>query len=373
MKHLILALLLALAAPLSAQVRFQQAFGGAELDYGFAVVQTDDGGYLVAGETESFGAGFRDVWLVRTDSLGDTLWTRTYGTANYDAAFALAPASNGGHWVAGAAARSNGYTDVWLARIDAAGDTCFTRTWGGQYNDYGFSVVATGDGGCAITGETQSFGAGYSDGWLLKVNASGDTSWTRTFGTANYDFLYSVRAVPAGGYILAGSTRLPSGQEDAWLLRTDGDGIESWSRVFATTGFEELRTAVPTSDGGFAAAGTAPGVSRNHFWLVKTDAAGDTLWTRVYERWPTTGEVGYSMAQTMDGGYVMTGSSQAEDVWVVRTDAAGDTLWTRLIGGSQPDAGRSVIQAADGGFALTGYTRSYGGGWLDVWLVKTDA
>lgn len=133
-------------------------------------------------------------------------------------------------------------------------------------------MVAAGDGGCAITGETQSFGAGFSDGWLLKVNA-----------------------------------------------------------------------------------------------------AGDTLWTRTYERWPTTGEVGYSMAQTMDGGYVMTGSSQAEDVWVVRTDAAGDTLWTRLIGGSQPDAGRSVIQAADGGFALTGYTRSYGGGWLDVWLVKTDA
>ena len=360
-------LLLVFATPLTAQVRFQKTYGGVELDYGFDILQTDDGGYIVAGETKNFGAGDLDAWLVRTDSLGDTLWTRTHGTAAPEAACALSAIPSGGWYVAGYGAGAGGYSDVWVLKVDANGDTVWTRMLQGQYNDYAWSVATTGDGGCIVAGQTESYGAGYVDAWLIKFEADGDTAWTETHGAPDkWDIFYSVTQAPDGGYILGGANYPAGGREDAWLLKTDAAGGEVWSHTYsgASGAYEDFREVINVPGGGFAACGSWGGKVS----LARIDASGDTAWTRQYSG---NSQLGYGMARCSDDGFVLVGSA-VQDAWLIRTDTDGDTVWTRRYGGSLPDDGRSVIQAADGGYVLTGFTRSFGAGWFDLWIIKTD-
>ena len=274
MKTTILFLILLLA--LSALAGWTRTYGGSSYDYGESVAQTSDGGYIVAGYTYSFGAGGYDVYLVKTDAVGDTIWTRTYG----------------------------GF-DV----------------------DFGYSVAQTSDGGYIVAGETYSFGAGGSDVYIVKTDAVGDTLWTRTYGGSDYDYGRSVAQTSDGGYIVAGYTA--------------SFGAGSWD-----------------------------------VYLVKTDGLGDTIWTRTYGG--SDGDYSNSVAQTSDGGYIAAGYTSSfgagyNDVYLVKTDAVGDTIWTRTYGGGNTDKGYSVAQTSDGGYIVAGYTRSFGAGEDDVYLVKTDS
>jgi len=360
------AILLVLAAPLAAQVRFQKTYGGADADYASDIVRTDDGGYLMAGRTECFGAGSYDAWLIRTDSLGDTLWTRTHGTSGFEGAFALSAIPGGGWYVAGHGANSNGYANVWVLRVDANGDTVWTRELEGQYNDWGWSVATTADGGCIVAGQTESYGAGYVDAWLIKFESDGDTAWAKTHGASDkWDIFYTVAQAPDGGYILGGANYAAGQREDAWLVKTDASGEEEWSHTYSGTAgaYEDFREVINVAGGGFAACGAWNG----QLHLARLNNGGDTLWTRVYEGLQ---HIGYGMASCSDGGFVMTGS-RIQDVSLVRVDSNGDTLWTRTYGGIDPDAGYAVMQTDDG-YAVVGFTRSFGAGWFDAWFIKTD-
>jgi hypothetical protein len=275
----------------------------------------------------SFGAGLKDVWLIRTGATGDTVWTRTFGGANNDKAYSVVQTADGGYIILGATySFSAGSSDAWLIKTDANGDTTWVRTYGGADYDRGNSVAQTTDGGYIIAGETESFGAGEDDVWLIKTDASGDTVWTHTYGGTARDLGYSVTQTTDDGYIVAG--------------RTSSSGA----------GCDVL--------------------------LIKTDKYGDTMWTRTYGgAWP---DIGYSVAQTADGGYVIagyTGSFGAgeSDVYLIKTDAAGDTMWTRTWGDAYNDYGRSVAQTADGGYIIAGLTETYRASMADVYLIKTDS
>jgi hypothetical protein len=162
-------LVLALAAPVTAQITFQRTYGGVESDCGQSVTQTADGGYVVAGYTNSFGAGWSDVYLIKTNASGDTIWTRTFGGAGQDHGYSVTQTTDGGYIIAGLTTSFGaGGSDVWLIKTDASGDTLWTRTYGGTYDDYGYSVRQTIDGGYIITGFTASFGAGWADVWLRR-------------------------------------------------------------------------------------------------------------------------------------------------------------------------------------------------------------
>ena len=299
-------------------VLWTETFGGSDNEVGYSVQQTTDGGYIIAGSTESFGAGNADVWLVKTDASGDTLWTKTFGGSELDIGYSVQQTLEGGYIIAGVSFSFG--ADVWLIKTDASGDTLWTKTFGGSNYDFGRSVQQTIDGGYIIAGYTRSFGAGDEDVWLIKTDASGDTLWTKTFGGSITDVGYSV----GGGYIAGFSESFGAG---------DGD-----------------------------------------FWLIKTDASGDTLWTNTFGGIGT--DCGYSVQQTTDGGCIITGYTRSfgagnEDVWLVKTDASGDTLWTKTIGGIDTDRGYSVQQTTDGGYIIVGHTSSFGAGASDVWLIKT--
>ncbi len=353
-----------------------RTYGGISLEWSRCVSATSDGGYIIAGMTWSFGAGREDVYLVKTDSDGDTLWTRTYGGSDHDRGNSVQQTSDGGYIIAGMTwSFGAGREDVYLVKTDSSGDTLWTRTYGGWRSEAGNSVQQTSDGGYIIAGYAERLGAS-ADVVLLKTDSSGNTLWTRTYGGSSDEKGYSAQLTSDGGYIIAGYTwSFGAGRSDVYLLKTDSSGDTLWTRTCGGSDSDWSYSVQQTSDGGYIIAGETEsfGAGDDDVYLVKTDSDGDTLWTRTY------GGSGYdrgrSVQQTSDGGYIIAGYTNSfgagnTDVWLLKTDSSGDTLWTRIYGGRPYDYGRSVEQTSDGGYIIAGDTRSFGTGDYDVWLLR---
>jgi hypothetical protein len=354
-----------------------RAYGGTGGDYGYSVQQTTDGGYIVVGRTDSYGAGNGDVYLIKTDSVGDTLGTRIYGGTGVDYGYSVQQTTDGGYIVAGrTSSYGAGGPDVWLIKTDSLGDTLWTKTFGGASLDYGQSVQQTTDGGYIVAGRTSSYGAGSTDVWLIKTDSLGDTLWTKTYGGTDQDYGYSVQQTTDGGYIVVGRTdSYGAGNGDVYLIKTDSVGDTLWTKTYGgDTGYDEGWSVQQTDDGGYIVTGYASfGAGNGDVYLIKTDSVGDTLGTRTYGG--IDAEEGYSVQQTTDGGYILVGFTRSygagsDDIYVIKTDSLGDTLWTRTYGGIFEDYGQSVKQTTDGGYIVAGYTYSYGAGSYDVYLIK---
>jgi len=306
-----------------------RTYGGSAPDYGFSVQQTSDSGYITAGYTLSFGAGGSDVYLVRTDANGNTLWTRTYGGTGTDEGYSAQQTTDGGYIVAGRTTSfGGGGDDVYLVKTDANGDTLWTRAYGGSTGDEARSVQQTTDGGYIITGRTYSYER-FNDIWLLKTDANGDTLWTRTYGRSDNDESFCVQQTTDGGYIITGRTYSSERFDDIWLLKTDANGDTLWTRTYGGSGGDEGWSVQQTTDGGYIVAGATISFGAGDYdaWLLKTDADGDTLWTRTYGG--TDMDWGYSVQQTTDGGYIVAGyiyffSTYESDVWLVRVAGLSD-------------------------------------------------
>jgi uncharacterized delta-60 repeat protein len=199
--------------------------GGADLDLGFSVAPTSDGGYIVTGETQSFGAGVRDLFLAKFNSTGDLTWAKTVGGMNTDRGYSVAPTSDGGYIVTGYTdSFGAGLSDLFVAKFNSTGDLTWAKNVGGTNNDRGYSVTLTSDGGYIVTGETESFGAGNFDLFLCKFNSSGDLTWAKTVGGALWDEGKSVAPTSDGGYIVTGRTRSFGTGCDLFLVKFDSDG-----------------------------------------------------------------------------------------------------------------------------------------------------
>jgi len=351
-----------------------RAYGGSAADYGQSVQQTTDGGYIFVGFTLSFGAGNRDVYVVKTDANGDTLWTRTYGGGSNDYGYSVQQTTEGGYVIAGWTDSFGSVGHVYLLKADANGDTLWTRIYGGSDLERAYSVQQTGDGGYVVAGQSNSFGAGLSDVYLLKTDANGDTVWTRTYGGSDWDYGQSVQQTVDDGYIIAGYTSsFGAGGYDLYLIKTDADGNLLWTRTYGGPGYDFGYSVDQTTDGGYILAGYTYsfGVGGDAY-LVKTDANGDTLWTRVYGG--RYGDQGLWVQQTSDGGYVVAGRTESFgnslQFYLVKANANGDTLWTRTYGGRADEIASSVSQTTDGGYILAGLTTSFGAGGYDFYLVR---
>jgi hypothetical protein len=354
-----------------------RTYGGENYDEGYSVQQTTDGGYIIAGYTESYGVG-SDVYLIKTDSTGDALWTKTYGGADTDYGYSVQQTSDGGYIVAGMTYfYSLGYADVYLIKTNSTGDALWTKTYGGAGSDKGKSVQQTTDGGYIVAGETSSYGAGEYDYdvYLIKTNASGDTLWTRTYGGENYDKGESVQQTTDGGYIVAGMTYFyDAGWYDVYLIKTNSLGDTLWTRTYGGADVDCGYSVQQTTDGGYIVTGETHsyGAGAEDVYLIKTNASGDTLWTRTYGG--AHYDAGNSVQQTTDGGYIVAGYTlsygEGADVYLIKTNGSGDTLWTKTYGGSSTDWGESVQQTSDGGYVVAGRTISYGAGNYDVYLIK---
>ena len=357
---------------------WSRTFGGRNYDGCVSIIQTADGGYTLAGYTRSFGGGDYDMWLVKTDADGDSLWSRTFGERSSDGCCTIIQTADGGYALAGyTESFGAGESDMWLVRTNADGDSLWSRTFGGESIDWCSSMIQTADGGYALAGVTESFDVGYGDMWLVRTDADGDSLWSRTFGGDTTDYCHSAIQTTDGGYALVGWTlSFGAGDYDMWLVKTDAEGDSLWSRTFGGRNHEKCFSIIQTVDGGYALAGwtSSFGAGIVDMWLVKTNADGDSIWSRTFGG--EDFEMCNSIIQTEDGGYALAGYTRSfgagdHDMWLVRTDEDGDSLWSRTFGGEEWDVCNSIIQTEDGGYAIAGYTPSFGAGRWDMWLVKT--
>ncbi|MFX1253589.1 MAG: hypothetical protein ACFFCZ_18405 [Promethearchaeota archaeon] len=351
---------------------WSQTYGGREDDRAWALIQTTDGGYALAGTTTSYGAGGIDWWLVKTDNNGITQWNQTYGGREDDEAFALIQTTDGGYALAGTTTSyGTGGVDSWLVKTDSNGITQWNQTYGGE-NDVIWALIQTTDEGYALAGTAYSDGANQYDFWLVKTDSNGITQWSQTYRKNGSDWTQAFIQTTDEGYALAGDTM--SG--DFWLVKTDSNGITQWNRTYGGEEYDLVWALIQTTDEGYALAGmtTSYGAGRSDFWLVKTDRNGIAQWNRTYGgEWL---DYAQALIQTTDGGYALAGTTSYNewnsDFWLVKTDNNGIAQWNRTYGGEEYEHAFALIQTTDGGYALAGETTSYGVGMSDFWLVKTE-
>jgi hypothetical protein len=363
---------------------FRKAIGGPASEEDSSLIQTSDGGYAIAGKTESSGAGQADVYVVKLDAHGNLQWTKTIGGENEDWGRSLIQTSDGGYAIAGyTKSFGAGEDDVYVVKLDAKGNLQWTKTIGGKKRDRGSSLVQTSDGGYAIAGFTDSFGAGETDVYVVKLDAKGNLQWTKTIGGPKRDYGLSLIQTSDGGYAIAGyTTSFGAGYADVYVIKLDAHGNLQWTKTIGGPAGDVGNSLIQTSDGGYAIAGYTKsfGAGGEDVYVVKLDANGNLQWTKTIggenEDW------GYSLIQTSDGGYAIAGATQSFgagllDVYVVKLDANGNLQWTKTIGGPKREWGSSLTQTSDGGYAIAGryfligdYGEVYAG---YVYVVKLDA
>ncbi len=357
-----------------------RTYGGANIDVAYDVQPAADGGFIVTGYTRSFGAAGHNLWLFKADSSGNPQWNFAFGGSSDDEGQAVCRTTDGGYVAAGFTQSSGaGGKDVWLVKVNALGSQDWIRNFGGSSDDEAYAIQETAEGGLIIAGATSSFGAGSRDMWLIKTNASGNPVWTRTYGGLASDGAWSVSQTSDDGFILAGWTFSygPSGLGNAWLVKTDSLGIMEWNRAFGGLDVDRGYAARQTADGGYIMAGYTDSFGAGLYdqYLVKTDDEGTEQWSRAFGG--TGRDYANAVVETEDGGYLTAGytlsyGAGGDDMYLVRTNGDGDFQWYTTFGGSASDVAYAVANTQDGGYVVAGHTLSSGAGLHDAWVIRLE-
>ncbi len=355
-----------------------RVYGGLQRDIGNCVHQTSDGAYIIAGVYGQFSSDYGSLYLLKTDSNGNKVWSKLYGGPSWDWGEEVEVLADGYVVVGVTRSFGSGDNDVWLLKTDLNGDTLWTRTFGGVYVDFSKAVQVTSDSGFIIVGGTNSFNPWDFDVYVIKTDFQGHPIWSRTYGGDTTDEASDVCETSDHGFLVVGFTRsYGSGEGDIYLLRLASNGDTLWTKTIGGDDSDCGNKILPTSDGGYIICGSTSsfGAGGSDVFVVKIDQNGSVIWTKTYGG--TDDEGGNSIQKTSDGGYVIIGTTRSfgagkTDIYLIKIDSLGNTLWTTTFGQSDYELGYSVEQTSDQGYILVGATESYGSGAYDVWLIKTE-
>jgi Tol biopolymer transport system component len=349
-------------------------------------LQTNDGGYLLIGATNYSHQNTRqeDIYLVKTGAAGEIQWAETYGGNSFDRGNAIVETDDGGFAILGETVSSGaGDWDMILLRVDREGSELWARTFGGSGKERANGIVRTADGGYILTGQTASFGAGGGDLYLVRTDDQGNEVWSRTYGGERAEEGYAIQETADDGFLILaevsqGETVYFEENPDVMLLRTDASGNELWSRVWEEEDVEGGFVLLPTSDGRYLLAGiTGPAGSQTDtdFLFVKIDADGNQIWNRPLGD-ENAVEYATDAIELPDGGYLLIGMFSGGGrgaIPLIKTDVDGELAWRRnLIEGRGNKAGMKILPAPDGGYLIVGITTEFGRGFETV-LIKTDS
>jgi hypothetical protein len=301
---------------------WSRIWGGSGEDVGYFVQETRDGGFIVTGSTKSFTMGEELLWLVKTDGNGSLSWDKTFGgfvSSSGDGGWSVNETDDGGYITAGyTQSMGNGRKDLWLLKTDAMGCKIWDKTFGGREDDVGMSVLQSRDGGYIVAGRTASFGKGGDDIWLLKTDSLGEELWNRTFGGKQDDASFQVVEL-RDGYAVAGRTESGSDKKKIILIKVDPNGQKLWEKTYSGSSASSLQS---TRDGGYIIAGRIDNKKTGRDALIiKTDSTGRIEWSMTLGG--SCDDIGTYVIQSKDGSYTLAGITSSygqgrEDVWLVK-------------------------------------------------------
>ncbi|KYK24876.1 hypothetical protein AYK24_05670 [Thermoplasmatales archaeon SG8-52-4] len=347
-------------------------------DAGKDVQQTTDGGYIIAGTTKSQGDPCGDFWLIKTNESGIEQWNKTYGGMAGDFARSVLQINDGGYVLLGeTASYGAGDYDCWLVKTDNSGNELWNKTYGGSGRESSESVHMTYDGGYLLVGWTRSFGNGNSDFWLVKTDANGIEEWNKTYGGLDSEQAWDGQVTSDGGIVIAGFnyTKLPY-DCNILLIKTDMYGNEEWSKKYGNVNFLTAAYSVQqTKDNGFIISGQGCYNGSYDLLLLKTDMYGEEQWNKTFEGEACFDSAGYSVQQTPDGGFIATGTTEIIgdfycSALLVKTDINGNLQWYKTFNRTLHCRGWKVRQTNDKGYIIVGEIDFYGDVGGDVWLIK---
>lgn len=408
----------------SLSVQWQKALGGSRVDVAQFIQATSDGGYIVAGNTNSpdgditgYHLGtigcyspctgpticgyYPDGLVVKLSSTGAVQWQKALGGSAAENLLSIQPTPDGGYITSGLTYSNDGdvsgyhggvEADAWVVKLSSTGAIQWQKVFGGSSGcDFANSILPTTDGGYIFVGHSDSWDgdvngtAGERDVWIVKLSSSGGIQWQKTIGGTNNDYAYMLQATADNGYILAGYTYSINGDvsgnhgdADAWIVKLSSSGTIQWQKTLGGTNEDIARSVQATPDGGYIVVGSTKSnnfdINGNHgdadAWVVKLSGSGAVQWQKVLGG---SGEdIARSVQVTADGSYIVAGSTVSnnadvngnhggQDAWVIRLSNNGSILWQKPLGGSANDFVNCIQQSPDGSFVIAGQAASKNG------------
>ncbi|MCY7411236.1 MAG: T9SS type A sorting domain-containing protein [Chitinophagales bacterium] len=417
-------------------IEWQMTLGGVFSDKQTCSVATQDGGVLVGGHSSSIISGNKtedskgdaDFWVVKISEIGIVEWQKVFGGNKNDFLLALIQTTDGGYLLAGSSlsdssgdktSATKGADDYWVVRIDKEGALLWEKSFGGTGNEYIYAITNSNDGGFVVGGISNSNNNGDKleesmggfDLWMIKCDAQGNIQWQNSIGTASDDFISSVEQTNDGDYVLgcySYSTNISPDKSEAgfgpdyWVIKLNSEGQIEWENTIVALDEDVLTVAHQTNDGGYILGGYSNSkagsdkseyswVELNDYWIVKLDSAGEIVWENTISA--GFNDTLTSIYEYDNGEYLVMGSSTSNyfwgiektednnggaDFWMLKLNAEGELIWQATIGGCSEEYGGAAFQTKDGKVIITGTSNSgncgdkddvcYG--FTDYWVMK---
>ena len=416
-------------------IQWQKSFGGSQSDGAYSICQTTDGGYVVAGYTESNDSdiavfhGNQDYWILKLNNAGSIEWQKSLGGTDKDFSYSVQQTTDGGYIVAGQSisddidiSGNHGQEDYWIVKLNSFGNIQWQKSLGGSNNDYAYSITQTMSGGYIVAGTTKSTDGDISfhhgtiaiqyDYWVVNLDSAGNILWEKTLGGGSNDLAECVIQTTDSGFVIAGRSSSTDGEvtnhhgttqnSDLWIVKLNNSGILQWQKSLGGTLDDGAYSIQQTLDGGFIAGGTSTSSDGdvtlhygsfvgNDIWIVKTDSVGNLIWEKTLGGTDT--DMIHYIQQTNDGEYILAGYTGSDDgdlmglrgrgidydSWIVKLSNSGNIQWQKLMGGTKDDIARCIKQTNDNGFIVSGSSSSSNGdltknnGKSDFWIVKLSS
>lgn len=296
------------------------------------VLELPNTGFIIVGKTQSLEDGSEDILILKTNQSGHVEWSKNYGSFNDQSGDFIQLTLDGGYIICGQSVESyTGFNKLNLLKIDSDGDEIWNQSYGGNGDAYGYSVISLSDGSYLAIGMTRSLGELNGDAWLIKIDSDGNEIWNQSYGGNGTDIIRSI-VLTDNGYLLAGNTNsYGNGNNDIFIIKVDQAGVQQWSQTYGGNGTDVGRSISKVIDGGYIITGYTDSFGNSssfNIWLIKIDENGNLIWDKTY------GENGDDRAldghQTLDGGYVLTGfsdsnSNNTPSIIIIKTDKDGKT------------------------------------------------
>ena len=353
-------------------------------DYGEKVIQTSDGEYITLGYATPFFGMDYDILLLKTNSNGKKLWSKTYGGESQEKAFSFKLTSDGGYIIVGQKeSTSTGDTDILLIKTDSNGNMIWNKIFGNnEYNESGIDIIEINDNGFIVLGQKKLFGDWMNQNsiWLIKIDFNGELEWNKTISKEDKGCSgHIIQKQDDEGFIIAGTLRTlgTPHSSDIYLLKIDKEGTIVWEKTFNRNKNEYCYSFDKSSDDGFIILANTyePDPLWYDIWLIKTDSEGELQWDKTFGG--DNFDWGSSVKTTIDGGYIIAGymdKKHGTDGFLLKTNDTGEKQWLKFYDKTRFDIINSVHQTTDGGYIITGYTdevplplRT------DIILIKTDS